>query len=147
MKPSHLVLPYFNVREEKMETGLWMCSALSHLSSGSATNQSLKFMPPLDEKGMGGKKWLIVHEKSDVREETARKRQTDRGGSPRRKMTFELLHLKKIFSAAAWFTSLHPSPVPSPSLYHPLFPFSSFTCYFSPSFNDIYIYTYIEDIS
>lgn len=79
MKPSHLVLPYFNVREEKMETGLWICSALSHLSSGSATNQSLKCMPPLDEKGMGGKEvtdspWKEWCERGDGEKKTDRQR-------------------------------------------------------------------------
>lgn len=146
MKPSHLVLPYFNVREEKMETGLWICSALSHLSSGSATNQSLKFMPPLDEKGMGGKKWLIVHEKSDVREETARKRQTDRGGSPRRKMTFELLHLKKIFFCCCLIHIASPlsRPIAIPS--SSSFSFLLIHLLFLTIFQ-WYIYTYIKDIS
>lgn len=139
MKPSHLVLPYFNVREEKMETGLWICSALSHLSSGSATNQSLKFMPPLDEKGMGGKEvtdspWKEWCERGDSEKKTDRQRRK----SQEKDDFWAASSQKDFFPAAAWFTSLHPSPVPSPSLHHPLFPFSSFTCYFSPSFNDIY---------
>lgn len=52
----------------------------SLLSAGSATNQSLKFMPPLNKKGLEEKKRerLIVHEKSDVREETLKKRQKER---------------------------------------------------------------------
>lgn len=145
MKPSHLVLPYFSVREEKMETGLWICSALSHLSSGSATNQSLKFMPPLDEKGMGGKEvtdspWKEWCERGDS------EKKTDRGGSPRRKMTFELLHLKKIFFCCCLIHIASPlsRPIAIPS--SSSFSFLLIHLLFLTIFQ-WYIYTYIKDIS
>ena len=108
----------FNVRDEgtERERGLWILSLLPLLSSGSASNQSLKCMPPLDE----GKKrdWSSMKDWCERRDG---EKETERGGSPGRRMTFELPHLKTLVRSlsAAGFTSVHPSLDPSPSLYHP----------------------------
>lgn len=146
MKPSHLVLPYFNVREEKMETGLWICSALSHLSSGSATNQSLKFMPPLDEKGMGGKEvtdspWKEWCERGDSEKKTDRQRRKSQ-----EKDDFWAASSQKDFFLllpdSHRFTPLPSHRIPSSSSFSFLLIHLLFLTIFQ-----WYIYTYIKDIS
>lgn len=146
MKPSHLVLPYFNVREEKMETGLWICSALSHLSSGSATNQSLKFMPPLDEKGMGGKKvtdspWKEWCERGDSEKKTDRQRRKSQ-----EKDDFWAASSQKDFFCCCLIHIASPLSRPIAIPLSSSFSFLLIHLLFLTIFQ-WYIYTYIKDIS
>lgn len=115
---------------------LWMCDETekdeegcesSLLSfSGSATNQSLTFMPPPDEKGLQDKKKrkekkeIATPWKSDVKEERDGQRKSLEEDDFWAASSQTLLG----FFSAAWFTSVHPSPVPSPALYHPHPPLS-----------------------
>lgn len=146
MKPSHLVLPYFNVREEKMETGLWICSALSHLSSGSATNQSLKFMPPLDEKGMGGKEvtdspWKEWCERGDSEKKTDRQRRKSQ-----EKDDFWAASSQKDFFCCCLIHIASPLSRPIAIPLSSSFSFLLIHLLFLTIFQ-WYIYTYIKDIS
>lgn len=147
MKPSHLVLPYFNVREEKMETGLWICSALSHLSSGSATNQSLKFMPPLDEKGMGGGKevtdspWKEWCERGDSEKKTDRQRRKSQ-----EKDDFWAASSQKDFFCCCLIHIASPLSRPIAIPLSSSFSFLLIHLLFLTIFQ-WYIYTYIKDIS
>lgn len=146
MKPSHLVLPYFNVREEKMETGLWICSALSHLSSGSATNQSLKFMPPLDEKGMGGKgvtdsPWKEWCERGDSEKKTDRQRRKSQ-----EKDDFWAASSQKDFFCCCLIHIASPLSRPIAIPLSSSFSFLLIHLLFLTIFQ-WYIYTYIKDIS
>ncbi len=146
MKLSCPATQSFNVWDKETERGLWIFSLLPLISSGSATNESLKFMPPLDEKGLEEKKETDSPWRSDVREVKECKGVREREeGSLRRRMTFELLHLKLwsgSFCCHIHITSSfsHPITIPLSSS----FPFSSFTIHLSPPFNDMYAYLKIS---
>lgn len=134
MKSSRPAKQSFNMWDEmaERESGLWILFSLPLLRISHKS--VIKIYATSGWELTGGKKRPIVHEKSDVREETVRKRQTEREEEGPGGWGLLSCFISNSGSFCCCLIDISSSFSRSIS-----FPFSSFTRYSSTPLNDVYI--------